>query len=68
MRTRQEQPDDEIDDLDVVDPETAEEETPQLVREVGTTTEVAAIPFEVRKDGSIAYFTHEATTMREAGS
>jgi ribosomal protein L1 len=40
-----------------------------LDREVGTVVEEVVLPFEVRKDGSIAYFTQEhAAMVREVGS
>lgn len=40
-----------------------------LPREVGTVVEEAVLPFERRKDGSIAYFTQEqAVQQREVGS
>lgn len=46
--------------------ELAEEE---VEREVGTVVDAPAIPFERRKDGSIAYFTQEqAALQREVGS
>ncbi len=38
-------------------------------REVGTVVDAPVIPFERRKDGSIAYFTQEqAALLREVGS
>jgi len=38
-------------------------------REVGTHVEEAVVPFEVRPDGSIAHFAHEAgRAQREMGS
>lgn len=39
-----------------------------LPREVGTVVEEAVLPFERRKDGSIAYFTQEQAQQREVGS
>jgi hypothetical protein len=52
-----------------VDPvELAEEEEDLLVREVGTLVEEPMIPFEIRKDGSVAHFSHEAAALvREVG-
>jgi len=38
-------------------------------REVGTLVEEPMIPFEIRKDGSVAHFTHEAAALvREVGA
>jgi hypothetical protein len=49
---------------DEVEPEEAEPE-----RELGTAVEEPLLPYEVRKDGSIAHFTQErASLQREVGS
>lgn len=46
-----------------------EDEDLDLEREVGSVVEEPVIPFEIRKDGSIAYFTQErAALQREVGS
>lgn len=59
--------------VEVSEPEVAvEEEAPEeefSEREVGTVVDEVALPYEVRKDGSIAYFTQEqASLLREVGS
>ena len=63
----------ELDELDRQLQEEAQEgweaEEPTLQREVGTKVEEVAVPFEVRPDGSIAHFAHEAGNIqREMGS
>ncbi len=57
-----------LDEPEAVVVEADEESSIELEREVGSVVEAAAVPFERRKDGSIAYFTSQATTTREVGS
>ena len=54
---------------DVSNDVSTDEEGNKVEREAGSVVDVEALPFEVRKDGSIAYFTQEkAELQREVGS
>ena len=59
---------DVVDDRELAD-EAEEVEEVAADREVGTIVVEQALPYEIRKDGSIAHFTQErASLQREVGS